>query len=173
MPTAVPSITTPRSMASPAQAEGDKKMQQVLSPLGSSVPSRPITPVPQTGAVKPESLQGPSSRPSSSHAQQQQQQQPTQLQNPQPQRSRSHRHIDRSWRGYPVPKEITARPHQVSETLVHVPDSDKMEVDAQDVNDPQTGSIIRIRTRDAIPGMEHLDGEVCPAVASILADVRN
>jgi hypothetical protein len=72
-----------------------------------------------------------------------------------------------------VPKEITVRPHQVSETLVHVLDSDKMEVDAQDGNDPQTGSIIRIRTRDAIPGMEHLDGEVCPAVITIGAVARN
>lgn len=72
-----------------------------------------------------------------------------------------------------MPKEITVRPHQVSETLVHVLDSDKMEVDTQDGNDPQTGSIIRIKTRDAIPGMEHLDGEVCPAVITIGAVARN
>lgn len=166
---AIPSISTPKSMASPLQIEGERKMQQVLSPLGSSVPSRPITPIPQTGAVKQEyTQQGPSSRPSSSHAPSTQQAQP-QLQNPQPQRTRSHRHVDRSWRGYPAPKEILARPRQISEVLVHVPDSDKMEVDASE----DTGAVIRIRTREAIPGTEHLDAEVSIAPSDPLNPDRN
>jgi len=157
---AIPSISTPRSSGSPLQAEGERKMQQVLSPLGSSVPSRPITPNPQTGSInKQEPGQGSSSRPSSSHAQatSQQQSQP-QLQNPQPQRTRSHRHIDRSWRGYPAPREITARPRQVTEMHLQVSEPDKMAVDARNGQDTQT--TIRIRTRDAIPGLEHLDAEV-------------
>ena len=166
------SVSTARSMSSmssPQNPESDpvnKKsvQQQVLSPLGSSVPSRPITPVVQ---VKQDSAQG--SRPSSSHApsahqpmsssdraqhalqQQQQQQQAMQLQ-----RSRSHRHVDRSWRGYPAPEKLVARPRQAVETVIKVTDPDRMDVEGE----VEAGGVIRIRARESIPGVDLMDAQV-------------
>jgi hypothetical protein len=172
------------SMSSPQNPESDpvnKKyaQQQVLSPLGSSVPSRPITPVVQ---VKQESAQG--SRPSSSHApsaqqpmsssdraqhalQQQQLQQQQQQQAMQLQRSRSHRHVDRTWRGYPAPEKLVARPRQAVETVIKVTDPDRMDVEGE----VEAGGVIRIRARESIPGVDLMDAQVSLIPETAASDV--